>query len=112
MSQENVEIVRTGYDAFARGDLDGVLAMMDPDVEWVPAIAPLLGVEPVRGRDALRRFFTHDLPEGFDDFEAKAASIEDLGDAVLVSTHYFARGRTSGAPVTLETFSLLILRDG
>ena len=56
MSQEDVEIVRSGYEAFARGDIEGVLEIMDPEVEWAPALAPLLGVEPVRGKHALRKF--------------------------------------------------------
>jgi len=112
MSEENVEVVRRAYEAFARGDLDGVLEAMDPDVEWAPAIAPLLGVEPVRGKDALRRFFTQQLPEGFVDFEATPSSIEDLGDTVLVNVRYFGRGRVSGVPVSLEVFSLITLSGG
>jgi ketosteroid isomerase-like protein len=51
VSQENVEVLREGYDAFARGDLDAVLERLDPDVDWEPAIAPILGVEVVRGRE-------------------------------------------------------------
>jgi ketosteroid isomerase-like protein len=112
MSQKNVEIVRGAYEAFARGDLDQVLEIMDPGVEWVPAIAPILGVEPVRGKDALLRFFTQDLPEGFDDFEANHLSLEDLGNAVLVHIRYSGRGPASGVPVSLEAFSLITLRDG
>jgi ketosteroid isomerase-like protein len=112
MSQENVEIVRSGYEAFARGDIEGVLEIMDPEVEWAPALAPLLGVEPVRGKDALRRFLSEDLASGFDDFEARALSIEDLGESVLVHTHFAARGRASGVPVSLEAFSLIKLRHG
>jgi ketosteroid isomerase-like protein len=33
MSQENVEIVRRGLEAFNQGDLDGALGMYDPQVE-------------------------------------------------------------------------------
>jgi hypothetical protein len=69
MSQENVEIVRGGYEAFAQGDVERVLEIMDPEVEWAPALAPLLGVEPVRGKDALRKFLIEDLAAGFEDFE-------------------------------------------
>jgi uncharacterized protein len=112
MSQENVEIVRSGYEAFARGDIEEVLEIMDPDVEWAPALAPLLGVEPVRGKEALKKFLTEDLVSGFEDFEARAESIEDLGDSVLVHTQFAARGRASGVPVSLEAFSLITLRDG
>jgi uncharacterized protein len=112
MSQENLEIVRSGYEAFARGDIEGVLEIMDPEVEWAPALAPLLGVGPVRGKEALRRFLTEDIPSGFDDFESRPLSIEDLGDSVLVNTHFVGRGRASGVPVSLEAFSLITLRDG
>ena len=112
MSEENVELVRRGFEAFARDDLDRVLELMDPDVEWAPVIAPMLGVEPVRGKDALRRFFTQDLVEGFDEFEARPLSIEDLGDNVLVNIGYVARGRASGVPVSLETFALIVMRGG
>ena len=58
MSQENVETLRGGFDAFARGDVDDVLERLEPDVDWSPAIGPILGVETVRGREALRRFLT------------------------------------------------------
>jgi uncharacterized protein len=112
MSQENVEIVRSGYEAFARGDIEGVLEIMDPEVDWAPALGPLLGVGPVRGREALRRFLTEDIPSGFDDFESRPLSIEDLGDSVLVHTHFVGRGRASGVPTSLEAFSLITLRDG
>jgi ketosteroid isomerase-like protein len=111
MSQENVEKVREGYEAFARGDLAFVFGLLDDEVEWYPAIAPLLGVGPVRGKQALEKFLTVDLPEGFADFASTAVAAEDLGDAVLVQTHYSGRGRASGAPVMLESFSLFRFRD-
>jgi len=112
MSEENVEIVRSGYEPFARGDIEGVLEIMDPEVEWDPALGPLLGVGPVWGKEALRRFLTEDIPSGFDDFESRPLSIEDLGDSVLVHTRFVGRGRGSGVPVSLEAFSLITLREG
>jgi ketosteroid isomerase-like protein len=42
MSEENVEIVRKGVDAFNRGDYEEALAVLDQDVEWhVPDVAAL-----------------------------------------------------------------------
>jgi ketosteroid isomerase-like protein len=41
MSQENVEVVRRGYDAFNRGDLEGMVADFAPNFEYVPAGAIL-----------------------------------------------------------------------
>jgi ketosteroid isomerase-like protein len=34
MSRENVEVVGKLYDAFARGDIDSVLAQVDPEIEF------------------------------------------------------------------------------
>ena len=36
MSQENVEIMRRAYAAFNRGDIDGMVADVAPDFEYVP----------------------------------------------------------------------------
>jgi uncharacterized protein len=112
MSQENVENVRRGYEAFARGDLDAVLERLDSDVDWHPAIAPILGVETVRGKEAVRRFFTRDLFEGFDKFRAEPLSLEDLGDFVLVMVRYIGRGESSGIEMDQEFATLYELRGG
>ena len=37
MSQENVEIVRRLVDAWNRQDLEGILALIDPEAEYVNA---------------------------------------------------------------------------
>jgi ketosteroid isomerase-like protein len=34
MNEQNIKIVRTVYDSFAAGDVDGVFAAMTPDIEW------------------------------------------------------------------------------
>jgi ketosteroid isomerase-like protein len=112
MSQQNVEIVRAGFAAFARGDLDAVLDRCDPDVEWAPAIAPILGVVAVRGRDALRRFFTQDIAEGLDEFRAEPVSFEDLGDSVLVLSRYSGRGGSSGMEIEQTFWTVYMLRNG
>jgi ketosteroid isomerase-like protein len=113
MSQENVEILRQGFEDFARGDVDAVLDRFDPDVDWHPAIAPILGVETIRGREAVRKFLTRDLfEEGFDDFRAEPLAYEDLGDAVLVTVRYTGRGKSTGLKIDQTFASLYRFRDG
>lgn len=34
MSEANVELVRRGWEAALRGDLDSIAAMLHPDVKW------------------------------------------------------------------------------
>ena len=37
MSHESADLLLRGYHAFVDGDLEAIEAMLDPDVEWVPA---------------------------------------------------------------------------
>jgi ketosteroid isomerase-like protein len=36
-SRDSAELLLRGYRAFLAGDLEAIEAMLDPDVEWVPA---------------------------------------------------------------------------
>jgi ketosteroid isomerase-like protein len=85
---------------------------LHPDVDWHPAIAPILAVETVRGREAVRRFLTRDLFEGFDLFRAEPLSFEDLGDFVLVMVRYTGRGESSGIELDQGFAALFELSDG
>jgi ketosteroid isomerase-like protein len=38
MSQENVEIVKRGVDPYNRRDVEALLEVLDPDVEWHPGV--------------------------------------------------------------------------
>jgi hypothetical protein len=55
--QEDVQIVKDGYAAFSRGDIQGLLALFAEDIEWiVPGEGfPLAGT--FRGLAALADFF-------------------------------------------------------
>ena len=67
MADQNLDTVRGAYEAFARGDVPAVLAILADDIEWsvppplpqagdahgrdeVGAGAPLKAVEPALGR--------------------------------------------------------------
>lgn len=56
--QQNIEIVRKGYDAFGSGDIQGLLNLLDAQVSWVtpgPADLPTAGTR--RGHAAVGEFF-------------------------------------------------------
>jgi ketosteroid isomerase-like protein len=112
MSEENVEILRRGFEAFAHGDIETVLELAGPDPVWAPGILPVMGGKAIRGADALRRFFTQDLWEAFDEFRAEPLSFEDLGDSVLAPTRYVGRGERSGVEIEQTFFSVYKFRAG
>lgn len=83
MSQANVDALKGGYDAFARGDIEAVLELMTDDVEWVET-----GVTPSRGRyhgkEAVRSRWLASVGQSFDEFTVSPERFIDAGDHVAV----------------------------
>ena len=113
MSQENVELVRQAFEAFNRGDRAAVARLLAPDVEWHSVAGPILGVDTIRGREAMLRFLWQDLPGSIDDFRASPEELTDLSnDRVLVVARYQGRGRSSNVEVDQRVASVYEIRDG
>jgi ketosteroid isomerase-like protein len=96
MSQENVEIVRRAYEALNRGDVDGALADVHPDVDadWSQSRSAdggmIEGV--IRGREALRAR----IQDGFDHWQVswdQQELLEVSDDRVLSVASVRFRGR-------------------
>jgi ketosteroid isomerase-like protein len=97
MSQENVEVALTIFDAYTRRDFDAALALMDPEVEaHNPPEVPEAAIH--RGREAVRRDWEQTL-ELFDDFSVELEEYFDLGEDLLVYLLYRGRSRGSRAEV-------------
>jgi ketosteroid isomerase-like protein len=110
MSQENVELARRGYEAFARGDLDAALDMMDPDIEaHNPPEVPEVAVH--RGREAVRRDWEQAM-DLFDDFWIEVERFLDAGDQLVVYLCYRGRSRGSHAEVDAPMAHVLTFRNG
>ena len=112
MSQENVEALRRGLEAFNRRDLDAALEAFDAEVEWYPAITPLLGeVTVYRGHQGMRDMFRN-LDEVYLEFRFEDVEFRALGDRVVATCQIRARGRQSGAESDAPFGFLFDFRDG
>jgi ketosteroid isomerase-like protein len=110
MSQENVEMVRAGYDAFNRGDIEAALAPLHPDIEWWPAEDEPI-TEPYRGHDGYRRLIA-EARDGVPDLQIEIEELFVVSDRVVVCVRFWGRGRDSGAPVEVRETHVARLRDG
>ena len=63
MSEENVEVIKRGADAWTRQDADAFLATLDPDVEWEDAMFWTEPMRVYRGRQEVREWFERALVE-------------------------------------------------
>jgi uncharacterized protein len=113
MSEENVEAVRRGIDAYARGDVDAVLEELDPEIEWHPLLQVLLGGEATvyQGYEGVRELY-RDLYEAFTEPQAEASDFRDLGERVIAVGRLRGRGRESGAKVETAIAWLAEFKNG
>ena len=82
--QQNLDVIRSVYAAFGRGDLDAVLAQLDPHVSWRTPGAPDLPTAGLRqGVPAVREFFGL-LLKTFDIAEFRPQDFLAAGDKVVV----------------------------
>ena len=98
----NIDIVRTGYESFIRGDIQTTLAMFSEDIEWhEPEWANGAASGVFRGRDqVLRRVFAP-IPELNDAFALEPREFYCDGDTVIVTGcfHLTPRGMSESVEV-------------
>jgi ketosteroid isomerase-like protein len=109
MSQENVEEMRAGIEAFNRRDIEGFLRFLDPEVRWEHRLAALqgnlVGVDAVRG-------WHDDLLENFSAWQVHCTDIRDLGDRVLALGTLRAVGKESGVETEAPWTVVATFRNG
>ena len=110
MADENVEIVRSFYRAWARDELPGPIELMHPEIEYVN---PAGAVEPGtrRGRDAFGSAVSK-VFDGWETWEMEPERFAAVGDQVAVVVRYRARGRGSGLEVKGRESALWTLGEG
>ena len=110
MSQENVEAVKRGFEAYNAGDLGALREMYDPAVVWHHLEGwPEPG--PSVGRDAvLRQVEQLQEPWREGDRLETLGDFIDAGDRVLVRAAW--RGSGSGPDAAMEFSYLFTLRKG
>ncbi len=86
MTNRNETLVRQAYQAYTRGDLSGLLELVDPDLEWTYLNPAFADPEPdtCHGRDQLRVALQRQVSQGL---PAELEEVEARGDTVLVVIH-------------------------
>ena len=91
-----IDLVKRSYNAFERGDLDGVLGDMDPEIEWQQAQGLPHGGT-YHGVDEVRRNIFDPLEEQWwDEFSAVPTEFLDAGGEVVVLGRYVGVAKETG----------------
>jgi ketosteroid isomerase-like protein len=111
MSQENVELVRRAFEAFANGGADALVEYATPDCVFYPDPA-WIEEDQYRGRDGFIAF-NRTQSATFGDFTVEIHEIRSVGDRVLVLAELIGRAKSSGVPIRQQAAHVLSdFRDG
>ena len=113
MSQENVDLIRSVYDAANRRDFDFLFLALDPEIEFrfSGGLVPpdLLGWH--RGHAGYRRIWEAGI-EIWNDLRLDFNEAIDFGGQLLLCGRQTGHGGTSGAEVSQPMFQVHTLRRG
>jgi uncharacterized protein len=114
MSEENIEIVRRGYELYAAGDLEGAAALFSADAELADAGGLGVADTAVGTRSGPEGFLraTEEVLEAFEDYRVETEEFIDAGEAVVVPVRISGRGKASGVKLEMQLAHLWVLRDG
>jgi ketosteroid isomerase-like protein len=110
MSQENIDRVKRGFEAFTRGDLDTAFEFIDPSFEINDRVVPEANPSE-RGPDALIANVRL-VWDAFGEVAWEPREIVDRDDLILVRVHMSAKGHHTSLPIEEDVGHVYTMRDG
>jgi ketosteroid isomerase-like protein len=113
MSEENVAIIRGVYEAFAKGDVAGVLGRMSPEIRWQEAENfPYCDGNPYCGPEAIASgVFARCIGE-WNGFAVRMSDLIDGGDRVVALGRYGGEYKGTGRRMNPQAVHIWTLKDG
>jgi ketosteroid isomerase-like protein len=106
----DIEVVKAMFAAFADRDLDTVLALSHPDIEFTAVTGEQAGrTEPYRGHAGMRQYF-RDVAAVWEELRLTPREFRPEGDVILVTGKVSAR--SSARTISGSTGWIWRVRDG
>ena len=111
---DNVKLLKSLYEAFARGDIASVLGAMSPDIRWHQAESnPYMpSGKPWVGPDAVLNNLFMKLGAEWDGFAVHPKSFHDAGDNVIVEARYSGTYKATGKSMDAQACHVWDVKDG
>ena len=109
MSQENVELVTRGFEAWNRQDHEAVIECFSPDLE-IDTSDRVLNPDLYEGVAGFMRM-RQEIGEAWEEFRIELEEYFEAGEDVLVFVRAIGRGRVSGVEVDFRSAWLMTVRD-
>ena len=113
MSQDNVNVVRGMYAAFATGDVPTIIAALDPSVEWWEAENFIYDDgNPYIGPDAVLTGVFMRIGAEWEGFAVSPTEVLDAGETVIGHGYYSGTYRKNGKQARAQFAHFFTFRDG
>jgi ketosteroid isomerase-like protein len=113
MSAENVAVVKSIYDAFASGDVAGVLGRMSPEIVWHEAENfPYADGNPYRGPQAVAGGVFARCAGEWNGFAVRMDDLIDGGDRVVALGRYVGENKETGRRMNPQAVHVWTIRGG
>ena len=108
----NTDILKEGYEAFGRGDLDAATQNFADDIRWENPEAPQIpNSGTTEGKDNVKQLFA-ELGNYWESFSITPDEFIESGDTVVVLSHSESQGKDTGTEVKLPWVHVWRFRDG
>ena len=108
----NSDILKEGYEASGRGDLDGATRNFADDIRWENPEAPQIPNSGMtEGRDNVKQLFA-ELGNYWESFSITPDEFIESGDTVVVLSHSESKGKDTGTEVKLPWVHIWRFSDG
>ncbi len=112
MSQENVEVVKIAYEAFATGGLDRFMEHFARNVDYRAFEGAPDDRGPMHGKAAVRAWL-QDWIDMFYEFRMELVELVDVGeDTLVIAERYGGRAKRSGVDTDSTVWTVLTIYDG
>ena len=110
----NVEVVKQAYSNFETGNVPGVLAIFDPQIEWRECKGmPFVKDDGIYiGPEAVVANVFMNLPVYFDGFNIAPNEIFGADDKVVMVGYYQGTNKATGHPFKANATHVWTLKDG
>jgi ketosteroid isomerase-like protein len=107
----DIEIARQAYTAFTRGDIEGVLQYLSPEIQWRMGARFSRTGRVFEGHEGVREVFAL-FAEALGDFSVTPIDLYEAPQGVLAPVRIAGHTGGTGAPAVYELVQVWTVRDG
>ncbi len=110
----NVDLAKQAYADFATGNVEAVLAIFDPAIEWneCKGMPFMKGDDIFIGSEAVVKNVFMNLPVYFDGFNIAVNEIFGAEDKVVMAGHYQGTNKATGKPFKANATHVWTVKNG